>query len=106
MNEPNLNEQEKAPTAVYSGDLLGGVCDTCKQTATILCEWGLHELQGEPRKEPMQSATLCNACADDLWSRVKGAVNNGIMHWRNRTPPNDQAEARLPVSAATTTPKI
>jgi hypothetical protein len=29
----------------------------------------------------MQTADLCSACSDELWSKVKGAVNAGLMHF-------------------------
>ena len=59
-------------------------CDTCSNIATVNCTWGLYELRGEPRTEPMQNADLCGQCSDDLWQRCKSAVNSGIMHWMNK----------------------
>jgi len=62
-------------------------CDMggCPNDAIIECEWGLYEPRdGIPRTEPMNKALLCKTCSDDLWRRVKGAVNAGIMHWVNR----------------------
>jgi hypothetical protein len=51
--------------------------------ATVECVWGLYDVGGAPRTEPMQKARLCAGCGGDLWKRVKPAVNQGIMHWGN-----------------------
>lgn len=59
-------------------------CETCSSPSTVNCVWGLYEHDGKPRTEPMQSADLCKQCSDDLWQRVRGAVNAGLMHWTNK----------------------
>lgn len=58
---------------------------TCQNEAFVECEWGLYEPRDEqPRTEPMNKATLCRQCSDQLWKRLRGAVGSGIMHWKNR----------------------
>lgn len=64
----------------------------CDREATVECEWGLYEVRGEPRSEPMQHALLCSKCSDGLWKRVHGAVNSGIMHWVNKPVQNALAK--------------
>lgn len=59
-------------------------CYVCKEPATVRCEWGLYEPAGVPRKEPMNVATMCSACSDELWQKMKASVNLGQSHWVNR----------------------
>lgn len=61
-------------------------CELCGMPATVHCTWGLFEIGGIPRNEPMQEADLCQACSDELWKRNAGAVNAGLMYWRNSFP--------------------
>jgi hypothetical protein len=78
-------------------------CAICDALATMECEWGLYEVGGTPiyatddrqkkkvlriegatpRTEPMQKSDLCGKCSDSLWLQCAGAVNAGLMHWRN-----------------------
>jgi hypothetical protein len=82
----------QTPKAATEADISAGVscaaaagyaCEQCKAPATVECTWHLYEIRGAPRDEPMQNAKLCTSCSDELWSRVKSAVNAVIMHWAN-----------------------
>jgi len=57
-------------------------CDCCQNEAHGRFVWGLYEEpSGIPRTTEMQVADLCSACSDELWSKIKGAVNAGLMHF-------------------------
>lgn len=57
-------------------------CDCCTNKAQGRYVWGLYEEpNGIPRTTEMQVADLCGPCSDELWQKIKGAVNQGLMHF-------------------------
>lgn len=57
-------------------------CELCPNEAAEEVVWGLYEdHNGIPRTTPMQNADLCSDCSTGLWDEIKGAVNQGIMHF-------------------------
>lgn len=65
-------------------------CDMCESTALLNVQWGLYEPNNQKRTKPMFEGNFCDDHAEQLWSRVKGAVNMQLMHWTNTRIPRDE----------------
>lgn len=62
-------------------------CECCGEEACGNFTWGLYDytIPGTKEKikrtEPMYNANLCKKCSDDLWNKIRGAVNAGYYHF-------------------------
>ena len=54
----------------------------CNSPVSMRVEWGLLEMNGQPRKIPFNKAMMCQECYRKLKQTCIKAVEDGRMHWK------------------------